>query len=49
MTKIRAVRIVIKDILIFFMIIAVMAIIVTTACVVSVENAPKKKGKGIFL
>lgn len=45
MTKIRAVRIVIKDILIFFMIIAVMAIIVTTACVVSVENAPKKKAK----
>ncbi len=45
MTKIRAVRIVIKDILIFFMIIAVMAVIVTTACVVSVENAPIKKAK----
>ena len=45
MTKIRAVRIVIKDILIFFMIIAVMAVIVTTACMVSVENAPIKKAK----
>ena len=45
MTKIRAVRIVIKDMLVFFMIIAVMAVIVTTACVVSVENAPIKKAK----
>lgn len=45
MTKIRAVRIVIKDMLVFFMIIAVMAVIVTTACVVSVENAPIQKAK----
>lgn len=45
MTKIRAVRIVIKDILIFFMIIAVMAVIVTTACIVSVENMPSQKAK----
>ena len=45
MTKIRAVRIVIKDMLVFFMIIAVMAVIVTTACVVSVKNAPIKKAK----
>lgn len=41
----RAVRIVIKDMLVFFMTIAIMAVIVTTACIVSVENMPSQKAK----